>query len=71
MLQFLIWVTHFTFLDFEIGGIFISFNMCLKNGFVKSCFQQSAKRRMTAQTERKHHVFCQNLTSSLYLPSKP
>ena len=46
-------------------------DVCLKYGFFKSCFQQSAKGKMTAQTLRKQHIFSTNSILRLYLPLKP
>ena len=43
--------------EFEICGDICSQNICLKNGFFESCFQQSAKDKMTALTVRSYHVF--------------
>ena len=57
MPQFLLLVSNLTFMDFGIFGDTIFCNVDLKNGFFKSCFQQSAKGKMTALTVRSYHVF--------------
>ena len=57
LIRFLILVSNLTFLDFVIFGDFLSNNIYLENGIFKICFQQSAKCKMTAQTERKYHNF--------------
>ena len=40
-------VSKFEFLDVGILGDINAFWVCFKNGFFRSCFQQSAKRKMT------------------------
>ena len=62
MIRFLFLVSNLTFLDLGIFGDIICFDVCLKNEFFRSCFQQSAKCKMTAQTRRKNHVFNKNST---------
>ena len=62
MIRLLILVQHLIFGDFCIWGDILVLNICLKNEFVKSCFQQTAKCKMTVQTVRKHHVFSRNST---------
>ena len=52
MIQFLICVPNLTFLDFDIVHDILVLNVCLKNEFFKTCFRQSAKCKMTAQTRR-------------------
>ena len=52
----------FDFLDVGIFGDIICFDISLKNEFFRSCFRQSAKCKMTAQTRRRNHVFSKNLT---------
>ena len=47
----------FEMLEVEIVWDVICFNACLKNGFFESCFQQSAKGKMTALTVRSYHIF--------------
>ena len=63
MIRFEVLVSHLTFGDFEILGDIILFNVYVKNGFFESCFQQSAKGKMTAQTCRKHNF---SVNISLY-----
>ena len=58
----IILVSNRTFLDLGIFGDIIVFVVCLKNEFFRSCFRQSAKCKMTAQTRRKNHVFSKNST---------
>ena len=41
---------NFDFWGFYMFGDIIVFNVCLKNGFFKSFFQQSATGKMTTQT---------------------
>ena len=43
IIRFLFLVSNLTFLDFGSFCDSICFNVCLKNGFFESCFQQSAK----------------------------
>ena len=62
MIRFLFLVSTLTFLDLGIFGDIILFNVCLKNEFFRSCFQQSAKCKMTAQPRRRNHVFSKDLT---------
>ena len=50
MIRFSFLVSNLIFLDLGNFGDIICFNICLKHGFFKSCFQQSAKGEMTAQT---------------------
>ena len=52
MICFLFFVSTFIFLDWGIFGDIISFNVCHKHGFFKSCFQQNAKGKMTALNVR-------------------
>ena len=56
MIRCLFLVSKLTFLDFGILGDITVVDVCLKNDSFKSCFQQSAKCKMTAHTRRKHHV---------------
>ena len=60
MIRFMILVSNVTFLDLGIFHDILVLNVCLKNEFFKSCFQQSAKSKMTAQTRRTYHVFSKN-----------
>ena len=57
--------------DFLLFFVKCCCNVYLKNGIVQSCFQQSAKGKMIAQTTRKHHLFNRNSTLWLHLPIKP
>ena len=49
IIRFLLLVSHLTFLDLGIFGDFF-LDVCLKNGFFKSCFQHSAQGKTTVQT---------------------
>ena len=42
--------------SFFFGDIIV-FKVCVKNGSFKSCFQPSAKGKMTALTVRSYHAF--------------
>ena len=46
------------------------FDIYLKNWFFESCFQQSAKAKMTALTVRSYHVFVKLCILDCILPSK-
>ena len=54
--------SHLTLFNVCIFVDTLVLNVCRKNGFVKSCFQQSVKCKMTSQTKRKHHAFSKNST---------
>ena len=45
-------VSKFEFLDVGILGDINAFWVCFKNGFFRSCFQQSAKRKMTHKPKK-------------------
>ena len=57
MIRNLILVSTLICFDFDIFGDMLVLNIYLKNGFVETCFRQSAKCKMTVQTMRTHHVF--------------
>ena len=52
MIRFLFLVSTIDIFGFDIFGDIMFFDICLKNGFFKSCFQQSAKGKMTALNVR-------------------
>ena len=52
----------FTFLDLGMFGALIVFNVCLKNGFFKSCFQQSAPGQNDRIDLAVVSFVCQNLS---------
>ena len=48
----------------------VCFDICLKHGFFKSCFQQSAEGKMTALTVRSYHVLSTPASVILYFAIK-
>ena len=56
MIRCLSVVSHLTCLNFAMFADIIIFDVCLKRGMFKSCFQQCAKSKMTALTERSYDV---------------
>ena len=63
-------MSNLTFLDLGIFGDIICFDICLKNEFFRSCFQQSAKCKMTAQTKRKNHIVGKQLNFMIGFATK-
>ena len=63
-------VPHLTFGDLGQFERYVFCNICLEHVFVKSCFQQSAKDKTTAQTNNKNNVFNTLLNFTIGFPSK-